>query len=214
MKIGSTTREELELEECLPEELTPSGNIQPLLPLGDPMKIILIEGPDKCGKTTFIKKMAKQGHLTAALPSREFKAKLMAEPEKYNNSKAFFEDAIDFWQNKIEKLVLEANIRGVDIYLDRDILSMLAYQGILNQQMPLIDLAEKYAALCYRRYMPTEVWYLTNKPFASYEENDPIEKQGYQVIRDAYEKVIALPWLERFIGSKIKLVELDYEDLH
>ena len=51
------------------------------------MKIILIEGPDKCGKTTFIKKMAKQGHLTAALPSREFKAKLMAEPEKYNNPK-------------------------------------------------------------------------------------------------------------------------------
>ena len=109
------------------------------------MKIILIEGPDKCGKTTFIKKMAKQGHLTAALPSREFKAKLMAEPEKYNNPKAFFEDTIDFWQNKVEKLVLEANIKGVDIYLDRDILSMLAYQGVLNQQMPLIDIAEKCA---------------------------------------------------------------------
>ena len=178
------------------------------------MKIILIEGPDKCGKTTFIKKMAKQGHLTAALPSREFKAKLMAEPEKYNNPKAFFEDTIVFWQNKIEKIVLEANIKGVDIYLDRDILSMLAYQGVLNQQMPLIDIAEKYAALCYRRYMPTEVWYLTNKPFAPYEENDPIEKQGYQAIRDAYEKVITLPWLEHFIGSKIKLVELDYENLY
>ena len=36
MKIDSTTCEELELEEsCLPEELTPSGNIQPALPLGD-----------------------------------------------------------------------------------------------------------------------------------------------------------------------------------
>ena len=35
MKIDSTTREELELEESLPEELTPSGNIQPSLPLGD-----------------------------------------------------------------------------------------------------------------------------------------------------------------------------------
>ena len=178
------------------------------------MKIILIEGPDKCGKTTFIKKMAKQGHLTAALPSREFKAKLMAEPEKYNNPKAFFEDTIDFWQNKVEKLVVEATTKGVDIYLDRDILSMLAYQGVLNQQMPLIDIAEKYAALCYRMYMPTEVWYLTNKPFAPYEETDPIEKQGYKVIRDAYEKVIALPWLEHFIGSKIKSVELQHEDLY
>lgn len=178
------------------------------------MKIILIEGPDKCGKTTFIKKMAKQGHLTAALPSIDFKTKLMLDPEKYNNVKSFFEDTVDFWQNKMEKIVLEANIKGVDIYLDRDILSMLAYQGVLNQQMPLIDIAEKYAALCYRKYMPTEVWYLTNKPFAPYEENDPIEKQGYQAIRDAYEKVITLPWLEHFIGSKIKLVELDYEDLH
>ena len=35
MKIDSTTREELELEECLPEELTSSGNIQSSLPLGD-----------------------------------------------------------------------------------------------------------------------------------------------------------------------------------
>ena len=35
MKIDSDTREELELEESLPEELTPSGHIQPSLPLGD-----------------------------------------------------------------------------------------------------------------------------------------------------------------------------------
>ena len=35
MKIDSSAREELEIEESLPEELTPSGNIQPSLPLGD-----------------------------------------------------------------------------------------------------------------------------------------------------------------------------------
>ena len=35
MKIDSSTREELEIEESLPEELTSSGNIQPSLPLGD-----------------------------------------------------------------------------------------------------------------------------------------------------------------------------------
>ena len=34
MKIDSTTREELELEESLPEELTPSGSLQLELPLG------------------------------------------------------------------------------------------------------------------------------------------------------------------------------------
>ena len=34
MKIDSDTLKELELEESLPEELTPSGNLQLELPLG------------------------------------------------------------------------------------------------------------------------------------------------------------------------------------
>ena len=34
MKIDEATLSGLELEESLPEELTPSGNIQPSLPLG------------------------------------------------------------------------------------------------------------------------------------------------------------------------------------
>ena len=214
MKIDSTTRKELELEELLPEELTSSGNIQSSLLLGDPMKIILIEGPDKCGKTTFIKKMAKQGHLTAALPSREFKAKLIAEPDKYNNISEFFKDTTDFWQNKIEKLVIEATVKGVDIYLDRDILSMMAYQGVLNNQASIDYIVQRYFIECYTKYMPTEIWYLTNKPFAAYDASDPIEQQGYQAIRAAYEKVIKTSWLEANLGLKIKHVELQHEDLY
>lgn len=178
------------------------------------MKIILIEGPDKCGKTTFIKKMAKQGHLTAALPSRTFKEALIAEPEKYNNVNSFFQDTQDFWQNKIEKLVIEATIKGVDIYLDRDILSMMAYQGVLNNQASIDYIVQRYFIECYTKYMPNEIWYLTNKPFAAYDENDPIEKQGYEAIRSAYEKVIKTAWLESTLGLKIKHVELQHEDLY
>lgn len=176
-------------------------------------KIILIEGPDKCGKTTFIAKKVKEGHLSAALPSREFKAKLIAEPERYNNFEGFMTDTREFWHNTAEKMMHAAAAKGVDIYLDRDILSMMAYQGVLNKQVDLDRIIGVYKKLLYVNLRPSKIIYLTNKPFADYDENDPIERQGYEAIRDAYEKIINHKGLLE-LGIKIEFMELTYDNLY
>lgn len=145
--------------------------------------VVLIEGPDRCGKTTLAKKLAEQnGGTFSFLPSSIVRPLIFSG--ELNNPYLFFSDTQNFWKNTL----------GVEntIYLDRDILSMLAYQGYLLNQMDPMLIVKLYRETIYNIARPSKIIYVTNGPFALYDENDPFEKHGYKQIRACYELAIEL----------------------
>ena len=152
---------------------------------------ILIEGPDKTGKTTLAMEMAEvEGSTFLHLPASPIRELVFAED--FNNTAGtflFFADTMNLWQNPIPKFVL-----------DRDILSMLAYQGYLLGNMNPIIILNLYKSIVYKDNRPDYIVYLTNEPFEKYDKKDPFEKYGYEAIREAYE-------------AAVKLVELNFPEI-
>lgn len=217
MKIDNEALSYLVEQEALPDELTSSGHIQSslfeeyIMINANKPQVVVLEGPDKCGKTTFIQKAAHE-HFNAALPSRPFKERLIADPATYNHYEKFLEDTQGFWLS-FGKLYSMAAVNGKDIYIDRDILSMLAYRGVLNGEATEEEILDQYRKIYSTHYRPTKILYATNKPFAAYDENDPIERQGYEAIRAAYEKVVSSNNLKNFLDSfGIVLIKVDLNE--
>ena len=153
--------------------------------------VTLIEGPDKCGKTTLAKQMAEQSYSEFVyLPSPIIRPLIFSST--LNDPFLFFADANNLWN--------KTHIETRDVILDRDVLSMLAYQGFLLGAMDPIIILNLYKSVVYKDNIPDKIIYVINEPFAEYEKDDPFEKYGYRVIRDCYERAI-------------KLFELNFHDI-
>lgn len=146
-------------------------------------KVVLIEGPDRCGKTTWAKRLAESEEGTFKfLPSPLVRPMIFSG--ELNNVFLFFADTHKFWTSNLDTTGL--------VVLDRDVLSMLAYQGFLLNQMDPMLIIKLYREVIYTIDRPSEIHYIVNGPFAPYDENDPFEKYGYDKIRECYEKAVAL----------------------
>lgn len=144
------------------------------------MGVIVIEGPDRCGKTTMAMAMAEEtGREFRFLPSPIIRPLVFSG--ELNNPFIFFADAKNFWETH----------GNSNIILDRDILSMLAYQSYLLNKVDPQDVVDWYRKYVYNTYAPEKIIYVTNEPFAPYDENDPFEKHGYEKIRDCYERAVS-----------------------
>lgn len=164
-------------------------------------KVILIEGPDRCGKTTLAKLMAEsEGGSFKFLPSPVVRPLIFSG--ELNNPYLFFADTLKFWS--------EASNTNETIVLDRDILSMLAYQGFLLGQMDPMLIIKLYRETIYTIGRPDEIVYIINGPFVPYDQNDPFEKHGYSKIRECYEKAIEL--FEANFSIPIKPTEVEYDE--
>jgi thymidylate kinase len=154
------------------------------------MKIV-IEGPDRCGKTTLAMAMATTEQSTFLhLPQGEIRAMVFKDNVKATaKTFLFFADTMSLWQDPIK-----------DFVLDRDILSMLAYQGYLTGNMNPIIILNLYRSVIYKDNKPDKIIYLTNEPFEKYDEDDIFETHGYVAIRAAYEMAV-------------KLFELNFPDI-
>lgn len=167
-------------------------------------KVVLIEGPDRCGKTSLANKLA-QGHgKFMFLPSNTVRPLIFSG--ELNNPFLFFADTMKFWQ--------DAMVTSETIYLDRDILSMLAYQGFLLKQMDPMLIVKLYRELIYNQVRPDYIIYVTNGPFAPYDENDPFERHGYTRIRQCFEAAIELFKLNFSIPIEYMEVPNYGEDFH
>jgi thymidylate kinase len=146
------------------------------------MKIIL-EGPDKTGKTTLAMAMADtEGGTFLHLPAEPVRSLVLNEDFSGAASTfALFADSISLWDNPPENFVL-----------DRDILSMLAYQGFLLGNINPIIILNLYKSVVYRDHKPDKIIYLVNEPFEDYDNEDPFEQYGYEAIRTAYEQAVSL----------------------
>ena len=161
--------------------------------------VVLIEGPDKCGKTTYAKQLAEDSCTEFMfLPSPIVRPLIFSGA--LNDPFLFFADSNNLWN--------KSKIETRDIVLDRDILSMLAYQGFLLGHMNPIVILNLFKAVVYEHNKPDEVIYITNKPFAPYDANDPFEQYGYDAIRDCYEKAVNLFELN-FPEIKLTRVEIE-----
>ncbi len=162
---------------------------------------IVIEGEDKCGKTTLAKGMAIAEQSTFLhLPAETFREMILSgEITGSASTFLFFADAMKLWQDPPK-----------DFVLDRDILSMLAYQGYLLENMNPIILLNLYKSVIYKDNRPDKIIYLTNPPFEEYDINDPFEVYGYERIKECYElaiKLVELNWPE------IKIEKVDVRKL-
>lgn len=144
---------------------------------------IVIEGPDKTGKSTLTKAMAEDLGLPAYhLPNGFYREKLLSdEVNGPAGTFLFFANTMDFWQNPPEKCVL-----------DRDILSMLVYQGILLRVMEPMIILNLFKSVVYKYDKPDQIIYLVNDPFEEYTEGDKFEEFGYEAIRNAYDEAYRL----------------------
>jgi len=163
--------------------------------------VTLVEGPDRCGKSTFAKHLAEETHSEFLfLPSPVIRPLIFSG--ELNDPFLFFADANKLWN--------KSDIATRDVILDRDILSMLAYQGFLLGHMNPVIILNLYKSIVYEHNRPDEIIYVTNEPFAPYDENDVFEKYGYEMIRDCYEKAVHLFELN-FPEIPVRLMELDYD---
>lgn len=141
---------------------------------------ILVEGPDKVGKTTYAQILGMENY--NRFPDGIYRELLLSEKLTGPASTfLFFAETMDFWSTP-----------KYDIVLDRDILSMLVSQGILLENMPLMMILNLYKSLVYKNNMPDEIHYIVNDPFANYEENNIFEAFSYEKQRWAYEQAIRL----------------------
>ncbi len=144
--------------------------------------VTVIEGPDKCGKTTLAKKMAEEsGNEFLFLPSPWIRPLHFSDK---GDPFLLFADTNTLWN--------KSQIETRDVILDRDILSMLAYQGFLTCEMNPIIIMNLYKSVIYEHNRPDKIIYVTNGPFAPYEADDKFEVHGYELIRDCYEKAVKL----------------------
>lgn len=154
------------------------------------MSVTIIEGPDKCGKSTYAKQLAQDTNSEFLyLPAdwiRPLHFSHMGDPF------LLFADTNTFWN--------KSKVETRDIVLDRDILSMLAYQSFLTGAMNPIIALNLYKSVVYEHNRPDKIIYLTNEPFEAYDASDKFEVHGYDMIRDCYEKAI-------------KLFELNFPDI-
>ncbi len=162
---------------------------------------ILIEGPDKTGKTTLAMAMAVTEQSTFLhLPATPFREMILSgEITEAASTFLFFADTMKLWQDPPE-----------DFVLDRDILSMIAYQGYLLSNMNPIILLNLFKSVVYKDNRPDKIIYLVNPPFEEYDKEDPFEVHGYEKIRDCYEmaiKLVELNWPE------IKIERVDAREL-
>ena len=168
------------------------------------MAVILVEGPDRCGKTTFAQQLAKAtGAQFKFLPSPTIRP-LIFDGE-LNNTFLFFADAYKFW-------ITDANWQQ-SIVLDRDILSMIAYQGFLLKQMDPLDIIDLFKKYIYRYHQPQKIYYITNEPFADYDQNCPFEKHGYEAIRTCFEAAVDL--VAKYLPNLIiERLEIEADGVH
>ena len=163
--------------------------------------VTLIEGPDRCGKTTYARKLAEESSAEFLfLPSPLIRPLIFSG--ELNDPFLFFADANNLWN--------KSKIETRDIVLDRDILSMLAYQGFLLAQMNPIIILNLYKSIVYEHNRPDEILYIVNGPFAEYDKNDPFEQHGYELIRDCYEKAVKLFELN-FPEIPVTRVEIEHD---
>ncbi len=151
---------------------------------------ILIEGPDKTGKTTLAMGMAVTEQSTFLhLPAAPFREMIISGDVKGTpGTFLLFADTMTLWSDPPE-----------DFVLDRDILSMLAYQSYLFGNMNPIIVLNLYKSIVYKDNRPDKIMYLTNPPFEEYEKDNPFEMHGYEKIRDCFEmaiKLVELNWPE------------------
>ena len=146
------------------------------------MSKIIIEGPDRTGKTTLVHAMALKEEKNIHFPSGWYRDKLLNN--EVNGTAAtflFFTETMTFWENPPE-----------DFVLDRDILSMIVYQGILQNVMNPMIILNLYKSVVYKDNKPDKIIYLVNPPFEEYDMDDKFEAFGYAAIRTAYDKAFQL----------------------
>jgi thymidylate kinase len=140
---------------------------------------IVVEGPDKCGKTTYCKTMDES---FLHLPNEPYRSLLLDGVITGTASTfVFFANTQELWDNPPESF-----------YLDRDVVSMIAYQGILLGNMNPIVILNLYKSVVYKSNKPDKIIYLKNEPFEEYDKDDIFESFGYAAIRAAYEEAIKL----------------------
>ena len=140
---------------------------------------VIVEGPDKTGKTTYCKNMDEN---FLHLPSEPYRSILLnGDIQGSASTFLFFANTMELWQNPPQ-----------DLLLDRDIVSMIVYQGILLGNMNPIIILNLYKSVVYKDNMPDKIIYLKNEPFDNYDDNDIFEAFGYENQRAAYEEAINL----------------------
>ena len=168
-------------------------------------KGIVIEGPDKCGKTTYAKQLAKElGVSFCRLPEEPLRAIIFdSEASKpfigSAQSFLFFAGSQNFWQHAPD-----------DFVLDRDIVSMLVYQSLLHENLDHRLTVNLFQLVVYKHVIPKKIIYLTNGPFEAY-STDQYEQFGYDKIRAAYE--VAIRWVElNFPSIETEKINLERRD--
>ena len=153
---------------------------------------IVVDSPDKTGKTTLCKKMNEDFFHQPFEPYRTIL--LAGQVEGTASTFLFFANTMELWAKPPENFVL-----------DRDILSMLVYQGILLQNMNPIIILNLYKSIVYKEHQPDKIIYLTNEPFEEYDKNDIFEAFSYEAQREAYSYAINL--------VKLNFPEIEIEEL-
>lgn len=163
---------------------------------------ILVEGPDKCGKTTLVKAMSEElGYTPVHLPAGWYRQKLLSSEVKHTAAAfLFFAETMELWESAPR-----------DVVIDRDILSMIVYQGLLLKVMEPMIILNLYKSVIYKHDCPDKLLYLVNEPFEAYDVDDKFEAFGYEIIRTAYEEAFRLvkfnfPEMEcnRFLVEEVK----------
>jgi len=149
------------------------------------MAVVLVEGPDKCGKTTYVKAVADQLGITPKhLPDGPFRPLVInGDVNGIASTFLFFANEAQFWQ--------EFKEAPEDVIMDRGMISMLVYQGYLLGNMPPIVIFNLYMTVM-KDLAIDEIVYVVNPPFEAYDKDDLFEAYGYEQIRAAYEDAIGL----------------------
>lgn len=149
---------------------------------------ILVEGPDKVGKTSLAVDISNYdaGIEFQRLPSEPIRPLVFQQLIK--SSLLFFADTADQWNIRTPEL----NALGKSTVLDRDIISMFVYQCQLMQRIDYDIAVGLFHSIVYKVNKPSVVLYVANDPFEEYDPNDPFEKFGYNKIRVEYERAITL----------------------
>ena len=146
----------------------------------------VIEGPDKTGKSTLTMAMAEEdGVEHHHLPDGMYREKLLSG--EFTGTTAtflFFTNTMAFWESQ--------QAQQEDFYMDRDILSMIVYQGMLLKTMDPMIILNLFKSVVYKHNRPDKIIYLVNDPFEEYTKGDKFEKFGYSMIRAAYDKAYRL----------------------
>jgi len=157
--------------------------------------IILVEGPDKCGKTTLVNNSNLE---KLHLPNGVFRDLLLkSNIEGTAATFLFFANEMQFWQDWRKN--------PIQLIADRGMLSMLVYQGYLLGNMPPLIILNLYKSIVKPEI--DEIIYLTNTPFEEYDKNDPFEAYGYDQIREAYHDALG------FVKANMPEIKITMLDL-